>query len=204
MPGFFCAPDMTQRICDATRVLCSNANNNRSLNGNCKTAGLGTGSIRMTCLNAPPTTRLKIAVRGAVQGVGFRPFVHRLAAELGLAGWVNNSSQGVFIEAEGSRAGLEQFLLRLQTEKPPRSFIHSLESWWLDAAGTRVLKSGPAKPAPARRRSSCRTLPLVPNACARFLIRGTGGISIRSPIAPIAGRASRLWSRSPTIAPTPP
>jgi hydrogenase maturation protein HypF len=89
----------------------------------------------MTCLNAPPTTRLKIAVRGAVQGVGFRPFVHRLAAELGLAGWVNNSSQGVFIEAEGSRASLGQFLLRLRTEKPPRSFIQSLESWWLDAAG---------------------------------------------------------------------
>jgi len=89
----------------------------------------------MTCLNAPPATRLKIAVRGAVQGVGFRPFVHRLAVELGLAGWVNNSSQGVFIEAEGPRAGLEQFLLRLRTEKPPRSFIQSLESWWLDAAG---------------------------------------------------------------------
>jgi hydrogenase maturation protein HypF len=89
----------------------------------------------MTCLNAPPTTRLKIAVRGAVQGVGFRPFVHRLATELGLAGWVNNSSQGVFIEAEGPRASLDQFLLRLRTEKPPRSFIESLESWWLDAAG---------------------------------------------------------------------
>jgi hydrogenase maturation protein HypF len=89
----------------------------------------------MTCLNAPSTTRLKIAVRGAVQGVGFRPFVHRLAVELGLAGWVNNSSQGVFIEAEGPRASLEQFLLRLRTEKPPRSFIQSLESWWLDAAG---------------------------------------------------------------------
>ncbi len=79
--------------------------------------------------------RLKIAVRGAVQGVGFRPFVHRLAAELGLAGWVNNSVEGVFIEAEGSRAGLEEFLARLQTEKPARSFIQSLESWWLDAAG---------------------------------------------------------------------
>jgi hydrogenase maturation protein HypF len=78
---------------------------------------------------------LKIAARGAVQGVGFRPFVHRLAAELGLAGWVNNSSQGVFIEAEGPRASLEQFLLRLRTEKPPRSFIQSMESWWLDAAG---------------------------------------------------------------------
>ena len=111
------------------------ANNNRGRNCHCKTAGFGTGSIWMTCLNAPPATRLKIAVRGAVQGVGFRPFVHRLAVELGLAGWVNNSSQGVFIEAEGPRAGLEQFLLRLRTEKPPRSFIQSLESWWLDAAG---------------------------------------------------------------------
>jgi len=86
-------------------------------------------------LNAPPKTRLKIALRGAVQGVGFRPFVHRLAAELHLTGWVNNSSQGVFMEAEGPRASLEQFLLRLQTNKPPRSFIQSLESWWLDAAG---------------------------------------------------------------------
>ena len=43
-------------------------------------------------------TRLKLAVRGAVQGVGFRPFVFRLAEELKLAGWVNNSPQGVFIE----------------------------------------------------------------------------------------------------------
>jgi hydrogenase maturation protein HypF len=78
---------------------------------------------------------LKIAVRGAVQGVGFRPFVHRLARELGLAGWVSNTGQGVFIEVEGARAGVEQFALRLRTEKPPRSFIQSLETWRLDAAG---------------------------------------------------------------------
>jgi hydrogenase maturation protein HypF len=80
-------------------------------------------------------TRLKLAVRGAVQGVGFRPFVFRLATELQLAGWVNNSPQGVFIEVEGSRAALEKFLLRLETEKPVRSFIQSLESSWLDATG---------------------------------------------------------------------
>ncbi|HEX7577320.1 MAG TPA: carbamoyltransferase HypF, partial [Verrucomicrobiae bacterium] len=80
-------------------------------------------------------TRLKLAVRGAVQGVGFRPFVFRLAEELKLAGWVNNSPQGVFIEAEGPRAALEKFLLRLETEKPLRSFIQSLESSWLDAVG---------------------------------------------------------------------
>jgi hydrogenase maturation protein HypF len=86
-------------------------------------------------VNAPPAKRLKIAVRGAVQGVGFRPFVFRLASELNLCGWVNNSSQGVFIEVEGSRSRLENFLLRLETEKPPRSSIQSLEASWLDAVG---------------------------------------------------------------------
>jgi hydrogenase maturation protein HypF len=80
-------------------------------------------------------SRLKITVRGAVQGVGFRPFVFRLAEELKLTGWVNNSPQGVFIEVEGGRAALEKFLSRIEAEKPPRSSIHSLESSWLDPAG---------------------------------------------------------------------
>jgi hydrogenase maturation protein HypF len=81
---------------------------------------------------AAESARLKLAVRGAVQGVGFRPFVYRLATELDLRGWVNNSPQGVFIEVEGERDLLEQFLLRLEIEKPPRSFIQSLEATWLD------------------------------------------------------------------------
>ncbi len=84
---------------------------------------------------ASQKTRLKITVRGAVQGVGFRPFVHRLAAELLLFGWVNNSAQGVFIEVEGPRSALEQFLLRLEAERPPHCFIQSLESSWLDPVG---------------------------------------------------------------------
>jgi acylphosphatase len=79
--------------------------------------------------------RLRTVIRGAVQGVGFRPFVFRLAGELGLKGWVNNSPQGVFIEAEGGPAELEQFRLRLEAEKPPRSFIQSLEAAWLDPLG---------------------------------------------------------------------
>ncbi len=97
---------------------------------------------------AGPTSqraRLKLAVRGAVQGVGFRPFVHRLATELGLNGWVNNSPQGVFIEAEGPRAELEKFLLRLETEKPPRSFIQSLEASWLDSAGYTAFEIRPSE-----------------------------------------------------------
>jgi len=84
---------------------------------------------------APDRLRLKLVVRGAVQGVGFRPFVFRLATGLQLTGWVNNSPQGVFIEVEGPRPALEQFLLRLETEKPPRSFIQSLEPSWLDLVG---------------------------------------------------------------------
>ncbi|MEM7570388.1 MAG: acylphosphatase, partial [Pseudomonadota bacterium] len=45
--------------------------------------------------------RLRIAVRGTVQGVGFRPFVWTLAQDLGLSGWVRNDESGVTIEIEG-------------------------------------------------------------------------------------------------------
>ena len=79
--------------------------------------------------------RLKVVIHGAVQGVGFRPFVYRLATESGLRGWVLNSSQGVFIEVEGERAVLEEFLLRLEREKPPRAIVQSLEFSFLDPVG---------------------------------------------------------------------
>jgi len=79
--------------------------------------------------------RLKVIIHGAVQGVGFRPFIYRLSTELGLRGWVLNSSQGVFIEVEGERPLLEDFLLRLEREKPPRAIIHSLEFSFLDPVG---------------------------------------------------------------------
>jgi hydrogenase maturation protein HypF len=76
-----------------------------------------------------------MGIRGAVQGIGFRPFVFRLASELKLAGWVQNSNQGVSIEIEGTKPDLETFLARLETEKPSRSFIQSMECSWLDAFG---------------------------------------------------------------------
>ena len=77
--------------------------------------------------------RLKVTVRGAVQGVGFRPFVYRLATELKLSGWVLNSARGVFIEVEGTRASLDRFLLRLEKEKPVRAVLQSFESSFLDS-----------------------------------------------------------------------
>jgi len=81
------------------------------------------------------TERLRVTIRGAVQGVGFRPFVYRLATESGLRGWVLNSVQGVFIEVEGERPALEAFLLRLEQERPPRAIIQSLEFSFLDPVG---------------------------------------------------------------------
>jgi hydrogenase maturation protein HypF len=79
--------------------------------------------------------RLKLVVRGAVQGVGFRPFIFRLANSLQLSGWVKNSAQGVFIEVEGPGQQLERFLLQIETDKPPRSSIQGVESSWLDPRG---------------------------------------------------------------------
>jgi hydrogenase maturation protein HypF len=77
---------------------------------------------------------MHISLHGVVQGVGFRPFVYRLASELNLPGWVMNSLEGVFIEVEGKQEILESFLLRIQQEKPALSYIQSLEFSYLDPA----------------------------------------------------------------------
>jgi hydrogenase maturation protein HypF len=82
-----------------------------------------------------PVERARIVIRGAVQGVGFRPFVYRLAREMKICGWVLNAPQGVFLEAEASRTVLDGFLVRLQSEKPARASIQSLECTRLDPVG---------------------------------------------------------------------
>ncbi len=80
-------------------------------------------------------TRIRILISGAVQGVGFRPFVYRLATEHRLAGWVSNSPDGVIIEAEADKNILDDFLIRIQSEHPPHASIHSLEFSLLDSVG---------------------------------------------------------------------
>ncbi|MFJ7326489.1 carbamoyltransferase HypF [Streptomyces cyaneofuscatus] len=63
--------------------------------------------------------RWRVRVRGVVQGVGFRPFVYRLAHEHLLTGWVNNDSAGVFLEAQGDVPNLSAFTAALSAEAPP-------------------------------------------------------------------------------------
>ncbi len=69
--------------------------------------------------------RKAITVRGVVQGVGFRPFVYRLATEEGLAGFIGNDTGGVTIEVEGPASRIDSFRRRLQAEAPPLSRIDS-------------------------------------------------------------------------------
>ena len=79
-------------------------------------------------LGNPLTIRRRLDIRGRVQGVGFRPFVYRLALEEGLAGMVGNDTRGVYIEAEGAPASVDRFIERLRDELPPLARIASLET----------------------------------------------------------------------------
>ncbi|HUO16396.1 MAG TPA: carbamoyltransferase HypF [Verrucomicrobiae bacterium] len=91
----------------------------------------------MTVLAKHGTQRLRITLRGAVQGVGFRPFVYRVATELSLTGWVLNSSAGLVIEVEGHADALSQFEKRLESERPRASVVTVRESNWVAAQGSK-------------------------------------------------------------------
>jgi hydrogenase maturation protein HypF len=68
----------------------------------------------------------RIRVSGVVHGVGYRPFVWRLAKELNLTGWVRNDAHGVEIEACGEQRGVEQLITRLQDDAPEMARVDSL------------------------------------------------------------------------------
>ncbi len=115
--------------------------------------------------------RLRVEIHGAVQGVGFRPFVYRLATELALTGWVINDTQGVFIEVEGpddDPAALPRTPARRGSaarHRPVRS-----SSAWLEPVGYRALRDPPQRQhrrqdraRPARHRH----LPRLPGRGAR-------------------------------------
>ncbi|MGO8768273.1 carbamoyltransferase HypF [Mycobacterium sp.] len=95
-------------------------------------------------LSGPPDSqvRQRFTVTGVVQGVGFRPFVHRIAGQLGLAGFVGNDSGAVFLEVQGERARVTEFGHRLRAEAPPLARIGSVRVIDIpaDSAGDRAFR----------------------------------------------------------------
>ncbi|MFG2196535.1 carbamoyltransferase HypF [Streptomyces sp. NPDC048639] len=90
--------------------------------------------------------RRRVTVRGVVQGVGFRPFVHTLATGLGLSGHVANNAAGVIAEVEGDPASVEAFCLRVGTEAPPLAVVSSITHEAMHPLGTADEPPAPGTP----------------------------------------------------------
>lgn len=93
--------------------------------------------------------QLHLECRGVVQGVGFRPLVHRLASDLDLRGEVENGPGAVRLRLEGDRCSLEAFLQRLPLELPPRARLEPLDPVWSAAAAPAAGPSQAARPSQA-------------------------------------------------------
>jgi hydrogenase maturation protein HypF len=87
-------------------------------------SGTGTAYRR----GSPEHERIRLRVDGTVQGVGFRPFVYRLAGELQLGGWVRNDGRGVELEIEGPCEAVRAFAERLTAEAPPMARVERVRS----------------------------------------------------------------------------
>ncbi len=110
------------------------------------------GLAGLTAADAEPARAARLLhVSGVVQGVGFRPFVHRLAVRHGLAGWVRNSSGDVEIEVEGPPAALDEFIEALRVAAPPLARVAQVRADRCPPTGRDAFAILPSAPAPDRR-----------------------------------------------------
>ncbi|MDP2711896.1 MAG: carbamoyltransferase HypF [Solirubrobacteraceae bacterium] len=109
--------------------------------------------------------RVRVRVDGTVQGVGYRPFVYRLAGELGIAGWVLNDERGVLVEAEGPAGAVEAFVARLRSDAPALADVRDI------AAEPVPLLGAPGFQIVASERGGAATAPVTPDSatCADCL-----------------------------------
>ncbi len=102
--------------------------------------------MHATVTISEPRVRRRIAVRGIVQGVGFRPFVYRLASELALDGWVCNDAAGVTIEVQGDERCVARMARRLRDEAPARARVDAIDiadcAPAAERAGFAIVESG--------------------------------------------------------------
>ena len=89
-------------------------------------------------------TAFRIEIRGIVQGVGFRPYVHKMVEKYGFSGWIRNTSYGAQLELAGSRRALLHFLDDLKKSPPPLALIEGVEYTAVEAreySGFRIIES---------------------------------------------------------------
>ena len=87
---------------------------------------------------------LIITVKGLVQGVGFRPFIYRIANDCEIKGTVENRNDGVYIQAEASVKSMKEFLERIPLHAPPASHIEKIsvnETKWTGFTDFKIIKS---------------------------------------------------------------
>ena len=149
-------------------------------------------------------TRSRVRVRGLVQGVGFRPFIHNLAGSFGLTGWVLNDSDGVLLEVQGGDCS--GFLQSLNQQAPPLARIEGIEVLPVSPepaeTGFEIRASvlAAAPPAPPSARTPVSAKPALPS-CS---IRKTAAGAIPSSTAPIAAPATPSPARCPMTGRRPP
>src|SRR5580698_5108886 len=93
-----------------------------------------------------PARAVRLRVTGVVQGVGFRPFVFRLAREHGVTGWVLNAADGVHVVAEGSDDAIARFVEAVRTHPPPAAHVASFA---LETVGVSGFSSFEIRPSTA-------------------------------------------------------
>ncbi len=117
---------------------------------------------------APALAAARLSVTGVVQGVGFRPFVHRLARRHGLSGWVLNAAGDVQISVEGPSEEIRAFVRALRAEAPPLARIERLEMEARAPSGLETFTIRESRDEPARRQPVSPDVALCA-ACEREL-----------------------------------
>ena len=126
----------------------------------------------MNPMSAPAREAARITVSGLVQGVGFRPFIHRLAARNGLEGWVRNEAGEVTIVVEGIPESIHAFLGAVEAEAPPLARIDTLDVQPIPFQGLRAFRILESRNQPDRRQPVSPDVAICP-ACEAELCDAT-------------------------------
>jgi hydrogenase maturation protein HypF len=111
----------------------------------------------------------RLVVRGVVQGVGFRPFVYRIAHRHGLRGWIVNSSRGVVIEVEGPADEVDAFTRAIEEAAPPLARIEAIEREEIEPEGASGFEIRASRAEEAESTLICPDVAVCPDCLAEFL-----------------------------------